>query len=90
MHDRLQTIALEARKTFGLKSAEHLLDGFVEGDGGVVDDRGAFGNHQRADLRAQEVVRAAGAECVAVATGAYTADELQGADRVLMSLTEWR
>lgn len=34
--------------------------------------------------------RAAGAECVAVATGAYTADELQGADRVLMSLTEWR
>lgn len=34
--------------------------------------------------------RAAWAECIAVATGAYTADELQGADKVLMSLTEWR
>lgn len=34
--------------------------------------------------------RAAGAECIAVATGAYSAEELAAADRVLSSLTEWR
>ncbi len=33
--------------------------------------------------------RAAGAECIAVATGAYSAHELTAADRVLASLTEW-
>lgn len=33
--------------------------------------------------------RAAGAQCVAVATGLYRSDELTAADRVLADLTEW-
>lgn len=33
--------------------------------------------------------RAAGAECIAVTTGPYSAEELAAADRVLQNLTEW-